>query len=359
MSHTNTVTETNATLRISSKVEEDKKKCGKCGKAFKSKDKVVNCDTCSQAFHAKCQGVSDKKFELLKEEGDDTLWLCTTCNRTTRGLIQHVTHLEQKLTTLEVKVENKASKEEMEKLEKRVEAIEEKLDPETEVFAKKLEDALKEQQEIIQRNTVEKLKEARKTEDKDSSVLTPGVQQAVDEVKEQERRKSNIVMYNVPESESTNNDTRRQHDVAVIKELMKEELLIEADIKVDSRGVPMVRRLGKKTDGITRPLKITLITPEEQRKVLGKAKNLANSKNETRKKVIIKPDLTPLQRGAEKKLVEEKKARNEEAKNKKEEEDWVIYRGKLTRKSQIKTTKVTVSTSTGSLGEEYTDAGQD
>ena len=68
MSQINTVTETNATLRISSKTDEEKKKCGKCGKAFKTKDKVGNCDTCSQAFHAKCQGVSDKKFELLKEE---------------------------------------------------------------------------------------------------------------------------------------------------------------------------------------------------------------------------------------------------------------------------------------------------
>ncbi len=146
MSQTNTITGTSATLRISSKMEEDRKKCGKCGKAFKNKDKIANCGTCSQAFHAKCQDVSDKKYELLKEKGEDTLWLCTTCNRTTRGLIQHVTQLEQKLSALEIKLESKASREEMKKLEQRVEAIEDKLDPETEEFARKLEEKLKEQQ---------------------------------------------------------------------------------------------------------------------------------------------------------------------------------------------------------------------
>ncbi len=306
--------------------------------------------------HAKCQGVSDKKFELLKEEGDDTLWLCTTCNRTTRGLIQHVAHLEQKLSALEVKMENKASKEEIEKLEKRVEAIEEKLDPETEVFAKKLEEALKEQQEIIQRNTAMKVAESMEHEGKNN---TDEVQKAVDEVKEQDRRKCNIILYNVPESESTNNDARREHDVAVIKELMKEELVVEAAIKEDNRGVPRVTRLGKKEQGKIRPLRVVFSSPEDQRKVLGKAKNLANSKIEARKKIIIKPDLTQLQRGAEKKLVEEKKVKNQEAKEKKEEEDWVIYRGRVTRRSQIKSQKkVSVSTSTGSLEEEFKDATQ-
>ncbi len=49
------------------------------------------------------------------------------------------------------------------------------------------------------------------------------VQKAVEEVKEQDRRKCNIILYNVPESESDDIDRRREHDVAVIKELMKEE----------------------------------------------------------------------------------------------------------------------------------------
>ncbi len=139
---------------------------------------------------------------------------------------------------------------------------------------------------------------------------------------------------------------------------MKEELIVEAEIKEDNRGVPMAKRLGKKEQGKTRPLQIVFKEPEDQRKILGKAKNLANSKIEARKKIVIKPDLTQMQREADKRLVEEKKTKNKEAKEKKEEEDWVIYRGKVTRKSQIKPKKATVSTSTGSLEEEYKDASQ-
>ncbi len=164
----------------------------------------------------------------------------------------------------------------------------------------------------------------------------------------------------MPESESTDNDTRRNHDVSVVKELMKEELIVEAEIKEDNRGVPMAKRLGKKEQGKTRPLQIVFKEPEDQRKILGKAKNLANSKIEARKKIVIKPDLTQMQREAEKKLVEEKKAKNEEAKKKKEEEDWVIYRGRVTRRSQIKSPrKITVSTSTGSLEEEFKEASKE
>ena len=76
------------------------------------------------------------------------------------------------------------------------------------------------------------------------------------------------------------------------------------------------------------------------------------------RKVVVKPDMTQFQRKAEKKLVEEKKRRNREAEERKETADWVIYRGRLVKKSAIKTPKATVGTSMTSLLEEFKDAPQ-
>ncbi len=85
---------------------------------------------------------------------------------------------------------------------------------------------------------------------------------------------------------------------------------------------------------------------------------LVSQKNEKHKKVVMKPDLTQFQKEAEKKLVEEKKRRNREAEEKKETTDWVIYRGRMVRKSSIKTPKASVGTSMTSLLEEFKDAPQ-
>ncbi len=206
--------------------------------------------------------------------------------------------------------------------------------------------------EEIEKKIEEKIVEKIEEKKIESSKPTTSVQEAVEEVKEQERRKCNVVLFNVPESESADNETRRQHDIKVLEALMKEGILITAEIKTDRRGVKMVKRLGKKEDNKTRPLQVTFTSEQGQKAILGNARNLSQSKNEMHKKVVVKPNLTQFQREAEKKLVEEKKRRNREAEEKKETADWVIYRGRLVRKSSIKTPKASVGTSMTSLLEE-------
>ncbi len=87
------------------------------------------------------------------------------------------------------------------------------------------------------------------------------------------------------------------------------------------------------------------------------AKNLAQAQDPEFKKIIVKPDLTKLQRDEEKKLIEEKNKKNEEAKEKNEPEDWIIQRWKVVRRRKPREpTKADAKTSTESLNEEYTEA---
>ncbi len=77
--------------------------CGKCDSALKKEDKVVTCFTCKQFFHTNCQDVSDAKYVFLSDQCDNSgvVWFCRTCQRTTRGLFQHLANLEVRIKTVE------------------------------------------------------------------------------------------------------------------------------------------------------------------------------------------------------------------------------------------------------------------
>ncbi len=365
----------NQTLRITSKESpaDQRSKCCKCEKVFKSKDKSVTCGTCQQTFHAKCQNVSDKKYETLKEEGDDTLWLCLSCNQVTRGMVQNIVSIQQRVTTLEEdmvskadrsevqqlgtrlnnfmqgaknRLESKADKNKMEYLSNRLSTIEQQVnnDKDTKDLSKLLEAKLKEQQEIINQrgNSTEK-----------------SMSDAMKEMEDRDRRKNNIVIHNIGESGEPEGEARKSHDEEMIKKLFKEHLGIDVQPKRDNNQKPMIHRLGKKTEGKSRSLKITLL-PDDVPKVLRNAKKLSLATDANIKKIVIKPDLTPMQREEEQKLVKEKNEKNKEALSKNERADWIIQRWKVVRRpAQAKVPQANATTSTSSLAEEFADATAD
>ncbi len=390
----------NQTLRISSKETptEQRTKCCKCEKVFKNKDKSVKCATCQLTFHAKCQDVSDRKYDTLKEEGDDTMWLCLSCNQVTRGMVQNITNIQQRVAVLEAdmkskadrskvqqletrlnnfmqgaknRLETKADNSKVEELSDRVATIEQKvnnnpIDKDTEELSKLLEAKLKEQQELINQRSnndckelVKRLEETIKEQEtikKSSMTKEVSMTEAVKEMEERERRKGNIIIHNVTESSSTDSDTTRNNDVQKINELCEKYLKIDINIKKDQKQQPLVIRLGKKDEKKNRSLKLCL-NPDDAQKMLLNAKNLSQAQDPEFKKMIIKPDLTQMQRDEEKKLIEEKNQKNQEAKGKNEPEDWIIQRWKVVRRKKPRgPPKADAKTSTGSLNEEYTDA---
>ncbi len=215
------------------------------------------------------------------------------------------------------------------------------MDKDTEELAKLLEVKLKEQEQIINER-----------HNKTETSLTD----AVKEMEDRERRKNNIVVHNIAESTATGAEARKSYDEDLVKQLFKEHLKVDVKIKLDKNQQPMIRRLGKKTEGKSRSLKVTLL-PDDVPKVLKNAKNLSFSSDENIKKIVVKPDLTPMQREEELKLVKEKNEKNKEALTKNEPADWIIQRWKVVRRpTQRQVPKVNATTSTSSLTEEFTDA---
>ncbi len=151
-------------------------------------------------------------------------------------------------------------------------------------------------------------------------------------------------------------NTKKNDDIQLVKELCEKYLKVDVSIKKGQNQQPLVTRLGKRVENKDRCLKITL-KPEDAQKILNNAKLLAEADNPMFKRMIIKPDLTKMQRDEEVKLVREKNEKNKEAREKNEPDDWIIQRWKVVRRRKPRVpAKADAKTSTGSLNEEFSDA---
>ncbi len=304
----------------------------------------MKCATCRQNFHVKCQNVSETTYEAIRNEDADLDWYCSACKVVTRNMSQNMARLDQRVTALETAINDKVDKDEVEKIQKaledkadkevveqlsrKVESMEqnkhERMDKDTEELSNLLEEKLKEQREIIEKNKTNQTGNGEKT-----------FCEAVKEVEDRERRKNNLIFHNIEESGAVDRDVRRAEDVSFVMKILQEYVKVESEIQTDQEGKAMVYRLGSKNTNKSRFLKVTF-RPIDVPRILRNAKRLAEASNDEIRKIVIKPDQTQFQRDEEKKLVKEKNARNEQAKSKNITADWIIQRGRVVRRCQTK-----------------------
>ena len=145
---------------------------------------------------------------------------------------------------------------------------------------------------------------------------------AVNEIEEREKRRKNIMIFNLPESSAATTDDTAIEDKEKIDEIGK---ILETTIEA-TKAV----RIGKKETGKVRPLKVILPNRISRDALLSKAKNLRKSEDEMAKNLVLKMDLTPTQRLEEKKLlVERNKRRDEDKANGVRSHTWIIRSGRI------------------------------
>ena len=142
------------------------------------------------------------------------------------------------------------------------------------------------------------------------------VSDTIAEQKERERRASNIMIYNIPESQSAEAEVRISEDVSVVDRIFgslgtEEEITVEKCIRV-----------GKKVSDKNRVTKVVLKDKRMKGKILRKARVLKG--NEEFDKVFIGPDLTRMQRTEQQELRKELLDRREKG-----ETDIFIRHGKI------------------------------
>ncbi|KAI8513752.1 hypothetical protein Bbelb_080760 [Branchiostoma belcheri] len=159
------------------------------------------------------------------------------------------------------------------------------------------------------------------TSNPQSSSCTPQdsreVVQLVDEYIEREKRRKNLVVFNVPEDVKDDATDSMLSDKKLFIDITKEEFNL----------IPKVQaayRLGRKTSDKPRPLLIRMDNDDTSSRalILRRAKDLRNSTRWSR--VYIVPDMTPNEREADRKLRQELKSRKEAG-----EANLVIRRGRI------------------------------
>ena len=142
----------------------------------------------------------------------------------------------------------------------------------------------------------------------------------IDEYRDRESHKLNIIVHKVPESVATESSARTAHDTKWVTDI--------ANI-IDAGPIEVVNitRLGKKLDDKLRLLKVQLNSLYQKRRILSNAKKLRETSG-TFQKIYVTPDLSLNERQENKRLHDELLQRKKDG-----EKDLIIRRGKIVKKS--------------------------
>ena len=269
--------------------------CQTCSKNCTDQQSCMQCDLCLEWCHAICIDISNETYALLRKV-KGTRWFCSKCNTKVDQLIEKANSLE---------IETKVVKADVEDLKTRMDNVERKL-----------------------KGSVQK-----------------EISVAINEKADIERRKMNLVVFNLPEAEC-NKDTawdlpeQINKDIEIITDIIKNELKID----IGENAISDARRLGRKQSNDEekpkcRPMKFIFSDLKKKREVLEAAKNLRTSENDIAKRLFINPDLTDAQREKDRelrKLMWERRGNGENVAIKKGEIITVDYPVRKTRATNTK-----------------------
>lgn len=260
-------------------LSEDASPCRVCDETVGPKG--IKCDKCEEWVHQKCAQISDQDYDTITQMDNEYLkFFCPPCSKHSRSLDKDFSASSE--AKIEVLIE--------------------------------LVKSLQTQNQAIMA-IIGNLDLDRKLERK----IEQRLQENENEFKERESRENNIILYNLPEPQGPE-ETYAQEDTKQVNEVFAE---IGSDLTGSKlkESVASLKRLGNKTDGKNRPIKISFKDVSPKYSILKKAKNLKGSTKFAR--VGISPDKTLKERETDRKLRAELKLRQEKGENVK------IYRGAI------------------------------
>jgi len=316
--------------------------CLGCGTDISNETKALQCDSCGSECAWKCIDclhVSSELYDMLMaDDGPELKWLCQVCDRSVSSQdvntsnmakLDAIIHSVDKLMDKVCSIESRLLRmdQDIEECKNRKQFDDSELMDKLCAIENRLQHMDKD---------IEACKNGRKFDDMKvidcvQKVISEKEQDSASEEAELERRKTNVIVYGLPESSAAEPNDREDDDMGQITMLLHE-------LKCDNVEVMQVARLGSRqaagadtaTDDAsprTRPVKLVLKTAEQKHSLLKNAKNLRWKEEGGWNKVFIHADLTLKQRECRRKLVAELKMRKDNG-----ESDLIIVNGKIVRK---------------------------
>ena len=298
-------------------------KCKICNKecldpdSFNSEDDdSINCEECNHWFHKTCTNTTSAEWDALKGSNENITFRCDNCI-TYKGQHSNQMQMFQQL----LRENNEILFKRLEGLESRIMLkVDEKIDKRFAEYEKKNDKSVDEKiktQFDLKKQEQFTLENAIKTH----------VTETLDEIKDKEERKCNLMMFNVTESSKTNSNEESTDDLQSVKNILQHTNPELNDTVINQLSCNNMKRLGRKSASTdeesskARPLKITLPDESTKFKILRNSHKLKTFKNN--EKVGLKPDLTKQQ------MSEERELRKELQRRRDMNEDVMIYRNKV------------------------------
>ena len=269
--------------------------CRMCLKNFcDDNDKLAVCERCSKPVCLACSDLSEKDYANLSSENCPFLWCCQVCKAPALKAMKTDNDIEQKCKE-QFELLSSELREEMKSMKDRIDNLEKKND------SPNLKQTIN---ELIQVKLNE-IKTSSENSEKTYANVVAGadgmkkdnaqiVKDSIGEINDRERRKLNIIIYNVEESKSDDLDERKKHDLKEANDLVKE---IGVHDKVNiSRPVRLFKSKKPEHANKPRPLRVMVESEEQRRLILQGLKNVEEGKKSKLKTIFMKRDMTPLER---------------------------------------------------------------
>lgn len=268
-------------------VEDTPSPCRICTKTIGKNAKSLMCDRCNGWVHLGCSDVSSSQYSFLESSVSDSFkWFCKHCEDDCKTISPGDRLAEQSA-----------------KLETLFEIVR----------------TMQQQNQLI----LQLLQNENRLEEK----IKVQVTEVLDAQKEKEERKSNVILFNVQESENDEKSQETAHDMAQVEKILK---TVHPGLQWHSSVTKSVVRLGRKKSSKDqhskpRPIRVSFADAESKLEILRNAKKLRGSGFQN---VGIAPDKTLAERKedlAKRTEFKERKARGD---------DVVWHKGKVMLKSE-------------------------
>ena len=291
-----------------------------CGEHVGDSNDGVQCGKCESWFHVACQNIPTPAHEALKKY-EMLSWFCGECKKVASNTSGLIMALDKKVERLD-----KVVKDQLGRMVHCLREQERSVDNQTKLIERSI------RENVAQKATYAEMVRGTCSEvvDKVSAKLTSlpqlasaqvastdsqRISRAFDDFLDKERRKSNLVIHNLPEPDCASSQDRSEQDVRQFQELVKYAFRIHVK-------VTKAHRVGRIVPGRRRLLIVTLESPELKQDVLQMAPQLRNSP--AWGNIYISPDLNKTEREAAMRLRGELKARRSAG-----EGDLAIRRGRI------------------------------
>ena len=286
-------------------------------------DHLIMCDRCEIWYCYKCADVNVKLIDVLVEF-KELHWFCKKCDEIAIKAIQNFN--PEKVSSLDIVQRNIADT--LVRVKNLNKAVVDTANQFKNSFADVLKSGKGKSSQTNQSasnvmDVGQNLTEISNSEDLSLNSVENIASSLANEQREREKRKLNIIVYNVPESEATTGLERKEEDLNKLNNLFKDYLQVSPEIT-------KVIQLGKRDDK-PRLLKVSIASADQKSSILrNKAKLKKDGNPEHVKSIYISPDYTPLEQRKRKNLREQLKKMNNVANL------YVIKNGSIVRKERTK-----------------------